>query len=374
MTRRPKVLIVSPTYTHPSDQGNSARIQAMGKHLQNAGIAVDLLFYVLDWGGEESFRQMRACWDTVYLLEAVAPERQSFASCWGLDDWCPDSLKEKVAELQAQNGYDAVIVNYVWLSGVLEAAGSALKILDTHDMFGDRHNLARRAGVEPNWYFTTNAEEDRGFDRADIVLAIQGDELTVIQARTRAKAMLVSHPIMPQPGASDRRAPPVATFGYIGSSNPWNQLSLMQMDAAFAGRGLDWLVAGRICEIQQQLVSQPFVLGSVGDVEQFYAAIGCSLNPMVEATGLKIKTIEALAHDMPVIGTTAAFAGLDAVHPFHCCADAALSPMPRSNSPGRRRCRTNCARRDAGCSMTTSLQWKTSMTRWPGKSWSARQL
>ena len=114
----------------------------------------------------------------------------------------------------------------------------------------------------------------------------------------------------------------MATFGYIGSSNPWNQLSVMQMDAAFAGRDIDWLLAGRICGIPQKLASRPFILGEVEDVTVFYGAVRCTLNPMVEATGLKIKTIEALAHDVPVIGTTAAFAGLDARHPFHLCADA----------------------------------------------------
>lgn len=320
MARRPRVLLVAPTYTHPADQGNSARIQAMGRHLQRRGIAVDLLYFMLDGSTEAGLRQMRATWNAVHTLPAEAFARQSYATCWGLDDWCPPSVPETVAKLQAQTGYDAVIVNYVWLSGALAGAGAALRVLDTHDLFGDRHRLAQRAGVEPNWYFTTTADENRGFDRADIVLAIQGDELRAIAARTTAEAMLVSHPMLPTTPPPARVA---ATFGYIGSSNPWNQRSVLQMDAAFAGRGVDWLLAGRICGIPQQLGSAPFILGEVADVGDFYAAISCSLNPMVEATGLKIKTIEALGHDVPVIGTDAAFAGLDARHPFHLCTDAA---------------------------------------------------
>lgn len=198
MTRRPRILLVSPTYTHPANQGNSARIQAMGLHLKRAGIDVDVLFYVMEWAGDESISQMRSCWNAVHLLGAKPNKPQSFATCWGLDDWCPDELVDEVARLQSANGYDAVIVNYVWLSKALTAAGSALKILDTHDLFGDRHNLARRAGVEPNWYFTSIAEESRGFDRADIVIAIQKDEMAMIATRTMAEPMLVSHPMLPR--------------------------------------------------------------------------------------------------------------------------------------------------------------------------------
>lgn len=320
---QPRVLIVSPTYTHPANQGNSARICAMGKRLQAAGIAVELLIYVLDWAGDESLAEMRACWDAVHLLDAQPFARQSHATCWGIDDWCPDVLVDKVAQLQAEAGYDAVIVNYVWLSKALDGAGSALKILDTHDLFGDRHRLAHRAGVEPNWFFTTIEDENRAFNRADIVLAIQGEEQKSIQIRTRSEVMLVSHPVEPMHRNDHAEAPKAATFGYIGSSNPWNQLSVLQLDAALTGSGVDWLIGGRICNIGLRLKSNPFILGEIEDVGAFYRSVECCFNPMVDATGLKIKTIEALAYDTPVIGTRDAFVGLNATHPFHQCRDAA---------------------------------------------------
>ena len=317
--RAPRILIVTPTYTHPQDQGNSARIYATGKQLQAAGCVVDILFYTMDWPGDQAVAQMRACWNRVHLLQS-GPVRPSFATCWGLDDWCSDLLVEKVAELQASHRYDAVIVNYVWLSRAFEGAGDALRILDTHDLFGDRHWLARRSGLLPNWYFTTLAEENRGFDRADIVLAIQSDEMQQIRARTKSEVMLLSHPAdLPHPDLLRKRRGQTAGFGYIGSANPWNQIAVTGLDAALAGRGLDWLLAGRISELPLPLASAPFILGKVGGVADFYALVECTLNPMPDATGLKIKTIESLAYDTPVIGTTAAFAGLDPAHACHRC-------------------------------------------------------
>ncbi|MAK60599.1 MAG: hypothetical protein CMK09_06445 [Ponticaulis sp.] len=319
---RPAVLIVSPTYSHPANQGNSARIQAFGKALQTRGIDVDFLQYELEKGGKDSEAAMRAAWRYFERLSAQEHKRASFASCWGLDDWCPIDLVIRVRELVEKNDYQAVIVNYVWLSRVFEGFEGPTKILDTHDLFGDRHRVAQSAGVEPNWYFTTLDEESRGFDRADVVIAIQSQELRRIESRTKSQAILVSHPVDPVERPFDQKVRPAAMFGYIGSANPWNQISIQQIDTAFKNTGLDWLVAGRVTGVVKTLESRPLVMGQVKQVQQFYNAIQCSLNPMVEATGLKIKTIEALAHDMPIIGSNAAFAGLEPVHLFHQCDDA----------------------------------------------------
>ena len=59
------------------------------------------------------------------------------------------------------------------------------------------------------------------------------------------------------------------------------------------------------------------------DPAVFYAAVDCVLNPMVPGTGLKIKTVEALAHGRPVLGTEWAFSGLPVEHPGHRAADVA---------------------------------------------------
>ena len=65
------------------------------------------------------------------------------------------------------------------------------------------------------------------------------------------------------------------------------------------------------------------MLGPVRDAEDFYRAVECVLNPMAGGTGLKIKTVEALAAGLPVLGTRDAFAGLAAQHPGHGAADIA---------------------------------------------------
>ncbi|RYI98553.1 MAG: glycosyltransferase, partial [Acetobacteraceae bacterium] len=85
---------------------------------------------------------------------------------------------------------------------------------------------------------------------------------------------------------------------------------------------LPWLLAGRILRRQDLvLASRPRLLAQVPEAAAFYAQVDCVLNPMAGGTGLKIKTVEALAFGNPVLGTCDAFAGLPVEHPGHACAD-----------------------------------------------------
>ncbi len=315
---RGRVLMVAPVFTHPPIQGNAARILAFGRQLKQRGFEVDLMHFKLDGGTGETASAMRTEWSRVVQIEAVPHARMAYPAHWGLDDWCPESVVETVGDLVRASDYDAVVVNYVWMSRVFEGFDGPLKILDTHDVFGDRHRLSREADIDPNWFFTSIAEEDRGFDRADVVIAIQETEARQIAARTRARTIAVAHPVPPvllTRADSDHKA---AMFGYIGSANPWNEKSLLDFDAAVLRKGpVDWAVAGTICRSGLSLASARYSFGVVDDPREFYRHVACCFNPMASGTGLKIKTVEAMAHGRAIIGTQVAFEGLDPRHDFH---------------------------------------------------------
>ena len=310
-------------HSHPPDQGNAARLAAFGAALRARGAWVELLYFGLEGLSPAREAAMRAAWDGFHYLPPLAPQRQSFPCHWGLDDWCPASLGEAVAALQARHAFHAVVVNYVWLSRVLEAVSGPLRVLDTHDLFGDRHMVARRDGLLPSWYFTSTADEARGLARADVVLGIQQEESAELQRRGAARVMTVGHPpglrfLHQAPGAAVQ-----ARFGMLASGNPWNLGAVAALDSALADQSLDWLLAGGILRAPGlRLRSAPRRL-AVAEAAEFYAAVDCVLNPMQGGTGLKIKTVEALDFGAPVLGTRDAFAGLGAEHPAHQAADAA---------------------------------------------------
>lgn len=313
-----KVLVISPIPSHPAVQGNSVRIQAFGLELKRRGIKADFLYYGMEGLSKEQAEVMIGFWHRFFFVRSQPLARPTFARSWGIDDWCADQLCNTARELVATHHYDAVIVNYVWMSKVLAGIHGPLKVIDTHDLFGDRHLTAEEQGLEPRWFFTTVDEERRGFERADIVIGIQERESEKIQQRFTGRVITVGHPVEPGFLAELHRPNPSFTFGYLGSGNPWNVRSVLAIDAALAQeRVARWALAGTISRRRLLLRSHPFLLGVVERVERFYDAVECVLNPMLGGTGLKIKTIEAIAFGKPVIGTRDAFEGMRAEHEFH---------------------------------------------------------
>jgi glycosyltransferase involved in cell wall biosynthesis len=71
------------------------------------------------------------------------------------------------------------------------------------------------------------------------------------------------------------------------------------------------MVAGSICE---KLKPRPGIelLGRVRNAAQAHADFLVSINPMPSGTGLKVKTVEAMACGRPVVATPAGCAGLRA--------------------------------------------------------------
>lgn len=323
MTDKGKILVVSPVPSHPADQGNSARIQALGLELKERYFTVDFFYYGMEGLNEKQRVDMEEFWSSFHFMPSLPLPEPSRPAWWGLDDWCPMELCEAVRTLHVHRTYDAIIVNYVWMSRVLEGLSDTLRVIDTHDLFGDRHRIAERVGLEPRWFFTSLQDEDRGFERADLLIGIQDQETNVINSRVSIDAITLGHGVPPRFLTSTERSKPIATFGYLGSANPWNIRSVVGLDRALGSNSdIDWLIAGSLLRHPLQFNSAPYLLGMVAHVAEFYHTVECVINPMVGGTGLKIKTVEALAFGKPVIGTADAFVGLPARHSSHALKDA----------------------------------------------------
>jgi glycosyltransferase involved in cell wall biosynthesis len=317
MTPR-SVLVVSPIPSHPAMQGNAARIQAVAVQLRARGIVPDFFYYGMEGLSPDQAEEMKRFWNRFIFMKSLPLPQSSMARTWGLDDWCAEALCQQVKSVCERHAYDAVIVNYVWMSKLLERLDGPLRILDTHDLFGDRHLVAEEASMEPRWFFTTLAEENRGFARADVVIGIQDNEAAAIRRRFTGETITVGHPAEPHFLLRQPRAEPSFTFGYLGSANPFNVTSLVTLDRTLSeGEPMDWVLAGSISRKRLNLDSRPYRMGLVDRLEDFYDNVQCVLNPMIGGTGLKIKTIEALSYGKPVIGTADAFEGIASDHPFH---------------------------------------------------------
>jgi glycosyltransferase involved in cell wall biosynthesis len=313
-------LVITPTPSHPTTEGNRARVRQIAGALHRHG-AVDMLFVPVDAVEPGVEQAMGAAWDTLYVVPpepARAPRR--VPSHWGVDEWMGPRQIEAARFLSRSVRYDIVVAHYVFCSLLLAAfAGTgALRVLDTHDRYGDRHVSTRAAGLRPHWFYTTGDEEARGFARADLVVAIQPEEGAYFRTITKVPLQVIEYalPPHPLPPRGRRRL----AVGCVASANPWNLASIAALDRVLAGALAEraaenadfWLLGGACGSLPGLAALTP--MGRFADPVDAYAGLDLVLNPALGGSGQKIKTVEALAYRRPVLSTALGGMGLLGLH------------------------------------------------------------
>ncbi|MET1028333.1 MAG: glycosyltransferase family 4 protein [Dongiaceae bacterium] len=230
----------------------------------------------------------------------------------GYDPHTTDYLRR----LQDRHQFDVVFIEYVFMSKAAEAfPAETLRVLDTHDAFGDRHKAFLTAGQQPSWYSTSLREEETGFRRADIILAIQEEEAERFRRRLGAdgsRVHAVSHIIDLSHRIHLSDAPAAA---FLGSVNAVNLSALdfliREVVPRVRERRPDFklLVAGTISkDVERTDAVEP--CGIVANLADLFARAPISLNPMLLGTGVSIKLLDAMACGVPTVSTEIGARGL----------------------------------------------------------------
>jgi len=322
-------LVISPTPSHPQNAGNRQRIYTLLRYLKACGHQVHFCFIRREWVTDEDIRAMEAAWDKVTLLaHDRKKEKKPSGGIHAIDDWFLPSLESEMKRIAEEETPDVVMVEYVFFSKALQFFGeNVLKIIDSHDVFTDRHIHLQKIGLEPSFFYTNAAQEKIGLNRADIVLAIQDEERAKLQEITEAAVVTVGFMPDVQSLPADK-GNEGATIGYIGSSNPLNVravkrfLEAVDPTAVADGKARIRIGGGTATALKDEEVKAELVT-PVDALAPFYATLNLAVNPHEGGTGLKIKTVEALAHGRPVIGTWEAFLGLAPEAAFHSANSAA---------------------------------------------------
>ncbi len=302
---KPRCLVVCFNRLFPANQGNSRRIMQLVRFYRAQGFEIDLLYH-----NEEGF--------DVGLSDALAREFARITVVRSgsrklilpghvcrIQDWYDPQLDAACRDMHRLRGYSLVHANYIWYSPLFAQFGpDVLKVLDTHDMFGERRAKYLAVGMQPQWFSTTYEEEDEAIRRVDVALAIQKEEATAFAARGHRNILYMPYvePCVRQFERSREQRP--LTFGYLGSGNDWNVLSmndlLSQLQAHPGAFDHPLVVAGGVTKHVRDFPSA-IKLGFVQELHAFYDAIDVAINPMVGGTGLKIKTVEPLSYGKPVL-------------------------------------------------------------------------
>lgn len=235
-----------------------------------------------------------------------------------IDYWqrYPNGLSEFVAALQARFSWHAVIVEYVWLHRSIDSLNhGTIRLLDTHDIQYKRvEEFASRGMVFP--LAITQDEERRIFDRFDAVIAIQASEANLIKEMCpQLRVLTVGSSGYFPAGASSRSVD--GRLLYVGGYNGANIDGLRRfLDRSWTQviQQLPHLTLHVCGNIHRAFPGQRFAnvkfLGHKEDLQEEYAEAAVVVNPAWIGTGLKIKTIEALARGKPLVTTAKGIEGL----------------------------------------------------------------
>lgn len=219
-------------------------------------------------------------------------------------------LRQNCVPLQ----FDAVMVEYVNMSrSLLNFPSDTLKIIDTHDVFSDRDKLFSGAN---RTFSTTVAQEAKGLNRADVILAIQPEEKAFFEKITSKKVLVVGHTVDISSTLSIRKAPRNKLL-FLASRHEANVVSIKYfIDSVLpllkrTVPEVELLIAGKVGE---RMTDSPDYrkLGEVANLQTLYEQVDVVINPVLMGTGLKIKNIEAMGYGKPLVTTSVGAKGLEA--------------------------------------------------------------
>jgi Glycosyl transferases group 1 len=324
-----RILLVAPVPTHPSTTGASARVRHMADALRGLGHEVHFLHLQQPLWMDD--RPLREDWgDRLHVLRSLSPGSlvgrgrrkviRLIANTLHLDlpvDSYHDSgAARHLGRLVPAQGFDAVILSYVFYSRLFEAVPAPVRrILDTHDVFSHRFRLYREHGQANEFFSTVREEEAKALDRADSVLAIQEWDANHFRSLTQRPVSVVGHlaPVVAEPATG--AGPPVLLFvggpmninvhgvtWFIERVLPEVRRRVPEAELWLAG-GIGGRMQGSLAGVRR--------LGFVDALGELYRQARVIINPQQFGTGLSIKSVDALLHGRPLVTTASGGRGLE---------------------------------------------------------------
>jgi polysaccharide biosynthesis protein PslH len=324
-----RALVFSPVPTHPTTHGNRARVVSMIDFLQGLGFEVHVAVLLREDRDEPAMRL--AYGECLHLIPYSRPSRQetmhgawsrrarqifdsTLRYAYGGDDWYDNSVDKVLHRLDNEIGFDLAVVEYGFMSRALLALSSPqLKVIDTHDVFANRHMMFLNSGMVPSFYSTTPDEEKRCLLRANLILGIQPDETRQL-LNYGLDAITFGHLIKTNPVFEAEETE--FDLLMVGSANAMNVQGLVWFGQevlpllASAAPPLRIAVAGGICGAIPDFAGIT-KLGVISDLRAVYARSMLAINPVKNGTGVNIKSIEAMAFGVPLLSTKSGIRGLE---------------------------------------------------------------
>lgn len=346
----PTVLCVSHVAPWPAEGGNAMRLQKLLLWLRSQGWRCILVLTTPPYAAEQ-IEQIQAHVDQLEIASAHHPllaiqsrrlkiqtlirhgwplvgrHSRPGASNKGMqklaDELCPDHVNQLVHRIVQGQSVDCLLAYYAFTIQAFAGLPRSIRLLcDTVELFSLSRLHADGSPMLPVLPFTAE-EEQAMLEPCDVAIGIQPLEARYLRQLLPRHAVLTvgvdSNPPA-QPGWPSQSRP---VIGILGSNNAANQEGL----AAFLLHSWPrihqgcpeaelWLAGSLSMSLDQEgapaLPQGVKRLGWLADLEGFYRELRLVVNPVLRGTGLKVKTVEALAHSRPVVSYAVGLEGMAA--------------------------------------------------------------
>ncbi len=221
--------------------------------------------------------------------------------------FAPARLLALVHKLARKYRPSAVIVEYIFSTPVFSVLPpGTLKIVDTIDVFSRKEEQVLAYGIADP--LACSWEEERQFLlQADAIVAIQSREAEFLKALAPERTVLLAGLDFDVTSTSLSNDEVPGSVAVIASDNALNVHGLNAflsecwpiIKATIPSTTLH--VIGRVgdsCRIDDPSIRYS---GWVSDLDKAYSEASVIINPTIAGTGLKIKSVQALAHGKPLV-------------------------------------------------------------------------
>lgn len=301
-TRRPRVVLVTSSQFWLKGNGLASRTRELVLFLSRQYSLAVVSLNPLTRGEMMPLQGMGASFELFILGEAGQPARAP-------------ALMQRFRHFFNESSPPAVyLVVQTELSFMLDAIPANGKtLLDTNDLVSDR-TLSMAAHQIQDQFPLTRDQEIALMRRYDRVICIQQVEYAKVAEWLGAeKAVLAPHPVRATALPLRQTA---SVLGFVASRWHANVDGLKwfieQVWPALAGTHLRLDVYGYVGEAFGGLrIPNIRFLGFVDDIAACYSGIDIVINPVRYGAGLKIKTVEAIAHGLPLVVSAQGANGLE---------------------------------------------------------------
>lgn len=218
--------------------------------------------------------------------------------------FCHEALIGILCEVARQDSNAIYYINYAFMTRFLQyVPRSIISFVDTHDIFSHKVAKVRNYGLAD--VTVTPDEEQRMLRRADALLAIQNNDAEALRSLVPGKAVIhtgVDFPTIDLGPPS--RSPNILLVAHLNLLNIKGVSDFLRFAWPLIKKAVgrvQFVVVGKIGQAITSEDRQVKIAGVVDSLAPYYRDARVVINPAVAGTGLKIKTLEAIAYFRPVV-------------------------------------------------------------------------